>query len=640
MTLQLSRLISMLSFAIVLCGIIPLFPWLSAFPRTLLALGLAVAVWQEYRSIRPLNNWVVNSAVVPVFVYYATQFSRTNPVTPVVSILSVMLAVRLIGPKSVRHYLQIQALSLFCLAASSLFDLSPLFLVYLSLLLMLGAVSLVLLTFHAHAPELQLTRNLLRNIVVAGLLMPLASLPMLAIFFPVLPRTQLPLWNFMGASTTANSGFSDKVEPGGSATVAETFVTAFRAEMPRINQQQLYWRGTVFNSMEGNRWLRDSHVPVERSNQTGDLTVQTIYPEPGNSRSLFGLDTPMSINHPRSKQYPDRVYEKIFLSSKRQSYQVESAMGGLLPVKGSIDRDFYLNLPNQLPSRIIALGRSFQKRGQTNSLTVQNISVFFQTGNFNYSMTGLPTGDRALENFLFETRSGNCEFYAASFAILARSAGIPARVVGGYLGGEYNELGKYYLITENMAHVWVEAFIDGAWVRIDPSSFAMNASSLWGEKKKRDPLLKLRMAMDSFNHAWNRSVITYDFERQVEGARAAARSLQGLKTDRILPAIAPYIMLFTGIGMVGVIFKKRRTFFPTREKRLLRQFYRKIQQDCGISGETDKQGIFEISDAAGNNFARDFAMIYGNAVYHDRKITDEEAKQLRLLLKGGFKNKL
>jgi hypothetical protein len=343
----------------------------------------------------------------------------------------------------------------------------------------------------------------------------------------------------------------------------------------------------------------------------------------------------MNNRHPRSRQYPDRVYEKIFLSSKRQSYQVESALGGVLAAKG-VDRDFYLKLPGGLPSRIIALGSSFQKRGQTDSLTVQKISEFFSTGNFSYSMTGLPTGDKALQNFLFETRSGNCEFYAASFALLARSAGIPARVVGGYLGGEYNDLGQYYIITENMAHVWVEVFIEGAWIRIDPSTFAMNASSLWGEKK-RDPLLKLRMAMDSFNHAWNRSVITYDFERQAETARAAARSLQGFKAENLLPAITPFLMLVAGTGIVIMVFNKRETYFPTREKRLLRQFYRKIEQDCGISGKAGKQGIFETADAAGSSSARDFAMIYGNAIYHDRKITNDEARQLRLLLKEGFK---
>lgn len=640
MTLNLSRIISLLSFAIVLCGLIPLFPWLSLFPRIALASSLAIAIWQEYRSIPPLKNFVLNFAAIPVFVYYAAQFSLTNPVTPVVSILAVMLSIRLIGTKSGRHHLQIHALSLFCLAASSLFDLSPLFLVYLSLLLMLGAVSLVLLTFHAHAPGLQLSRNLLRNIMVAGLLIPLASLPMLAVFFPLLPRTPLPLWNFMGASSAANSGFSDKVEPGRSATIAETFVTAFRAEMPRMNQQQLYWRGTVFNSLEGNRWYRDTKVPFEQSSQIGPLVVQTVYPEPGNSRALFGLDIPVSVDHPRSRQYPDRVYEKIFLSSKRQSYQVKSANAGFLPVGKNPDPAFYLKLPAQTSSRINALGSSFKKSGQNSSVTLEKIIDFFRSGNYRYSMTGLPTGEKALETFLFETRSGNCEFYAASFAILARSAGIPSRMVGGYLGGEYNDLGQYYQVSENMAHVWVEVFIDGkGWVRIDPSGFAMNASSLWGEKKKRDPLLKLRMAIDSFNHAWNRSVITFDFERQAETARAASKSLQNLKAEKVLPAVVPYLLLSAGAVFCIVMFRKRRVLFPSPEKRLLLQFYRKIQKDCGISAEPDKLGIFEISDATGSKSARAFANIYGNAFYHDRKLTKDEENQLRLLLKSGFRNK-
>src|SRR6185369_7652563 len=124
-------------------------------------------------------------------------------------------------------YLQIHALSLFCLAASSLFDLSPTFLIYLTAMLLMTAIALVLLTFYGHDKCLTLSRSDMRTVLTAGLLMPLASLPLLVFFFSILPRTQIPLWNFLPAPAAIITGMSDKVEPGQSSVVGASRVLAF-----------------------------------------------------------------------------------------------------------------------------------------------------------------------------------------------------------------------------------------------------------------------------------------------------------------------------------------------------------------------------------------------------------------------------
>src|SRR5664279_1967806 len=170
---SLISLIAVLSYGIVLCGIVPLFPWLDTAPRLILAAGMAAGIWQDLRGAWPLKNWQCNAAIVPVFLYYAVQFSHAHPVQPVVSVLAIMLAVRVAGPKNARHYLQISALSLFCLASSSLFDLSPMFLVYQVLMLLMVAVLLVLVTFYSQDNRMLLTRTDLRKVLLAGLAMPL-----------------------------------------------------------------------------------------------------------------------------------------------------------------------------------------------------------------------------------------------------------------------------------------------------------------------------------------------------------------------------------------------------------------------------------------------------------------------------------
>jgi len=636
MNLSISNIIAVLSYAIALCGIVPLFPWLATAPRLIIIIGMIAGIWQERRGAWALKNWALNTAVVPAFLYYAVQFSRANPLQPVVSVLAIMLAVRLGGEKSGRHYLQIHVLALFCLAASSLFDLSPIFLVYLSLMLLLVAVCLVLLTFHAQDSRMSLARADLRKVLAAGLLMPLASLPLLLFFFPLLPRTPIPLWNLLPSPAAGITGFSDRVEPGRTETVTESRQLAFRAEMPRLPQAQIYWRGTLFNRIAGNRWLRDN-APPERIVYGGPRIGQTIYPEPGPGRVLVALDAPADIALPRARRSPDGVYELPGIAAKRLVYRAESVTSGVLTVSTEPDLGFYLRIPDAIPPRIQRLADNVRRRGATDARRVELLQDYFRDGGYRYAMQGLPTGTDALERFLFEKKQGNCEFFASSFALLLRTAGVPARLVGGYLGGEYNDLGGYYLVGEEMAHVWVEAFIAGrGWVRIDPSSLAENAAAVWGGPRKRNLLGRFRLVMDSFDHTWNSTVITYDFERQVEAFRGAGKRLQGFEARKALKGALPAMLALAGMFAVVMLLTCRERLFPSREERLLSAFYRRIARDCGIRPQRGRQGLFELALASGNAKVRAFVDIYAGAAYRDRRLTREEYGELKRMLREGF----
>jgi len=635
-----SSLTAVLSYAIALCGIMPLFPWLATAPRIALAAGILAGIWQDLRGAWPVKNWQLNLAVVPVFLYYALQFSRTNPAQPMISALAIMLAVRLCGEKSTRHYLQIAALALFCLASSSLFDLSPVFLAYLALMLLLVAVSLVLLTFHSLDNRLVLPRAHLRKVLAVGVSLPLASLPLLALFFPILPRTQIPLWNIAAAPASRPSGFSDRVEPGTSADVGESRAIAFRAEMARQPQQQLFWRGTVFNRMEGNRWVRDPAAPPEQLLYKGSRIAQTIYLEPGPARALCTLDAPAAIALPRARGIPGGVYEYPGPITRRLAYRAESVSAGVLATAAGIDRAFYLRLPARIPERVRQLANDIKRRATGDARKLELLEQFFLTGNFRYSMRGLPTGENALEQFLFEKRQGHCEFFASAFALLLRAAGVPARLVGGYLGGDYNDLGGYYLVSDDLAHVWVEAYIDGrGWVRVDPSSFAFNAGEVWGGERRRSLAMRLRQFLDSLNHTWNRAVVTYDFDKQAEFVSTVGKRLQKPETGKMVKAILPYFLMTAAPLVILAMFVRRPGSFPSRNERLLRRFYRLVERDCGIRAEPGKLGLFETAGLAGNDAVREFAAIYAGAVYRDRQPTAHELARLRRILKDGFVTK-
>ncbi|MSN24299.1 MAG: DUF3488 domain-containing protein [Geobacter sp.] len=629
-------LASILTYSIGLCGLLPLFPWLTSAPRLALLLGLAVGLWQDFKGNWPFKTWMQNGAIVPVFLYYAIQFSRANPVQPVVSILAIMLAVRLAGEKTVRHSLQIQALSLFCLASSSLFDLSPIFLLYLGLMLFLVAIALVLLTFQDQENSMLLPKRDLRKVLIAGGLMPLLSLPLLLFFFPILPRTQMPLWNFLSSPTVRTSGYSDKVEPGVQPNAGESRALAFRAEMGRQTPQRLYWRGSVFNTMQGNRWVRADGVPPEVPVFSGPKVDQLIYPELSVSRVMIGLDRPTEISLNRLKRSPDGVFEYSGSLNKHLNYRASSAPDGLVAVKGAINKPFYTKLPVDISPRITGLAAEIVKAVNTDREKIDLLENYFRNGGYRYSMTGLPTGPDALEQFLFIRKQGHCEFFASAFAVLLRSAGVPCRLVGGFKGGNYSELGGYYLVSDDMAHVWVEAYIEGnGWQRIDPSSFAANAGEVWNDKKSRSLILRMKLTLDYLNYEWNRSVIVYDFEQQFEYARKAGKRLQGINPANILRNIFPYVLAIA--LLIALLFVVRRTsLFNRREERILKRFLRKVEKEHGISVERGELGLFEIAERADNQRVSEFSGIYAGALYRDRRLTDDEYRRLQQILREGF----
>ena len=626
---------AIMTYAIGLCGILPLFPWLTTVPRLVLAVGLLAGLWQDSRKSWPLKSWMQNSVIVPVFLYYAVQFSRANPIQPVVSLLAIMLAVRLAGEKTVRHSLQIHVLALFCLASSSLFDLSPMFLLYLGLMLFLVAIALILLAFQSHENTMLLSRAELRKVLLAGCLMPLLSLPLLLFFFPVLPRTQLPLWNFLSSPAVRTSGYSDKVEPGVQPSVGESRALAFRAEMARQQQQQLYWRGSVFNRMQENRWVRVEGIPSEQPVSGGDSINQLIYPEPSVSRVLIALDRPAEIRLIRLKRSPDGVFEYTGPLGRRLNYQARSVTTGEAPDSGLLNRRFYLNLPEGIPPRITKLAGEIGRLGKNDLERLTLLETHFRNGNYRYSMSGLPTGERALEQFIFDGKQGHCEFFASAFAVLLRGAGVPCRLVGGYVGGDYNQLGGYYLVSEDMAHVWVEAFIEGrGWLRIDPSSFATNAGEVWNPEKSRSLMLRVRLTLDYLNYQWNRTVIVYDFEQQFEFVRRAGKRLHGIDPAGIISSW-PYPVTIFLLGVLLYLIRNT-TLFRRREERILRRFLRRIASEFGIDAGQGRLGLFEIAGLVGNERVGEFAAIYSGAVYRDRRLTDREYRRLQQILREGF----
>jgi hypothetical protein len=210
---------------------------------------------------------------------------------------------------------------------------------------------------------------------------------------------------------------------------------------------------------------------------------------------------------------------------------------------------------------------------------------------------------------------------------------VPCRLVGGYIGGDYNDLGGYYLVTEEKAHVWVEALIEGnGWVRIDPSSFAANAGDVLNVQRSLGLKQQITLVLDSFNHLWNRSVIAYDFEQQRNVANAVTSRLQGIESVNIFHIIVPYLLGVLTIAALCIIVR-RLPHYRSREQRILKSFLRIMGDKFEISSGEGGVGLFEIASVADNSHVSAFVTLYADAVYHDRKLTDIEYAQLRLYIR-------
>ena len=615
-----------LAYSIALLGFVPLFPYLEPVSRLLfpVAFVVGIAIDRKGTSVRERLPAAISLCF---FLWYASRFSRDNLVSPAVNLLVVLLAVRLFGNKSARNYLQIFALSLFCLAGSSLFSLSALFLCYFLLMLTLIAVSLVVLTFESTSATKTVSPDGMKRIVSVALVMPVVSVPLVLLFFLILPRTQYPLWNFLNVGGAKVAGFSTKVEPGNTPSVGTVRTVAFRVKCMKLPKSLLYWRGIVLNSIEGDAWVRKDPPGAEGGIAVrGEAVPQTFFPEPGSPPQLLALNIPRAISGVRFMASPDCTYVRRGPGGVREKYDALSTLSNTIASRNGVAAGFYLKLPSRPSLRMMALGTRIAREGKSDAERVALVGDFFRSANFVYATSALPIGEHPLDTFLFEKKRGNCEFFASSFAELLRMAGVPARLVGGYYGGDYNELGGYYVVTDDMAHVWVEAYLGGkGWVTIDPSRWAVNFSAR-GEAGEGGLRRRITMMLDALGYYWNLGVINYDLERQLRLIAGANGHVQRLSVPghlfyRLLYILVPVFVVAVGIRLV-------RKVGCSREERVLRVFLAGVRRAYGVEIGTET-GLHELAALANDPRVDRFVEIYGGAIYRDRPLTPEELTLLR-----------
>jgi protein-glutamine gamma-glutamyltransferase len=596
-----------------------------------------VSAWFDYKRRYYIPRWLLLALSLAIVAFSLYGLDLNELITQMLEALLLLLAVKFLEEKKFRDYMQIYAIALLLLSGLGLLSLSISFLVYFLLLIVLLTVSIVILTFYGQAPDLTFPGSTIEKILSKSLLIPLLAIPLSILMFVILPRSQYPLLDFLNRPDRARTGFSDNVRLGTVSDIQEDSSIVMRVTMDKIEEQDLYWRGITFDYFDGQSWQnkrRDNPASSRRTNLAGKSIRQTVYLEPYDNPYVFGLDRPVYISLRLTPRKDDFTYSLPKAVDKRLRYDVISIMSPSIP-DDNPDRIRYLQLPPDMNPRIFDLARSLSN-GKTPEEGTRAILDFLRNGAYSYSLKNLPITKTPLEDFIFKEKYGNCEYFASAFAVMLRSAGIPSRVVGGYKGGYYNEVGGYLLVPQKNAHVWVEAHLPGTgWLRMDPTPSSIED---YVSANAGGAFFRLRVFLDSINYYWNAMIINYNLEKQITLFYTLRSGIRRPSTLLNFDKKKGAYFLLGGLLLAALTYAayKARSMRWSESRRILMAFRRRMEKYGYL--RKPSQGLEEFVLLIGNEHLRASALAFVRAFeelyYRDRKITLGEARKLKELLRA------
>jgi len=493
-------------------------PWLSLC----VALTFAWGGWLWRQDRRLPGRWLlvllVAAGCAAILAEFHTLFGRDAGV----ALLVMLMALKLLELKSRRDAIVVVILGYFLLLTHYFYSQSIPTGLWLLTALWLVTATLI----RVHGGGAATTRGTLRH---AGLLL-LQSLPFMLALFLLFPRIPGPLWGLPQDAHAGRTGLSETMAPGNIANLAQSGEIAFRVLFngPLPPRDKLYWRGPVLEAFDGRIWRPyPGFTPRPRLALLGQaLDYQTTL-EAHSQRWLLALDAPSALpaGSALSGALTAVAHQPV---TSRQRHHFSSVLDyrfnadELEPV-----RQRNLALPPGNPHTIeLALGWRAEN-DSPQALIDKALDLFARE--FYYTLRPPLLGENGVDDFLFTTRRGFCEHFAAAFVVLMRAGGVPARVVTGYQGGELNPVDGYLVVRQSDAHAWAEVWLAGrGWVRVDPTAavsptridIGITNALPAGEplpallQVRADWLLSLRYRWEAVNNAWNQQVLGFDRERQ------------------------------------------------------------------------------------------------------------------------------
>ncbi|MBZ2163064.1 transglutaminaseTgpA domain-containing protein [Alteromonas stellipolaris] len=567
--------------------------------------------------LTPLLTWVILLAICAVIMQSALYFrwQEYNPSSRTVNLLAVLSLIALgwfgfsIGLLNSMINLLVIACSLKLMLLSRTKDFlqlfcSCIFLVGCGFIFALGIeawvgyVAVIVLLFTAlslvYAPARSFRVSMRKSAIIL-----LQAFPLAALLFVVMPQLP-PLWQ-MPTSKSNETGLSDSVTPGDIASLARSSDLAFTAtfeQSPPLAEQR-YWRAMTMEAFDGKTWtisprrkqaeaqLKTMGRSLAAPSPNGSLTPSENYQlivEPSNQRWLYSLDVSAEntdLDNPemwRQFNYALRAARPIV--GKRAFYL--SYFPDTPLVSEIYDFDYQLNIQYPIDSnlRTQAWVKQLTANAKSEQSIAEDILRHFKTGGFSYTLQPNAMPNSPIDTFMFEAKAGFCAHYASAMVFALRVAGIPARMVTGYQGGE--------LLSDNViqvrqydAHAWVEALIDGVWVSYDPTSMVAPSRITFGLEQaladfnetrsegmfkdlgSAELFLSIRGWFRQLDYQWSRLVLGFDNQTQTDLLKKLLGDLTSQKMTLFFLSVLGIVSIFLLVLFFPV---RRRSTLPKHQR--------------------------------------------------------------------------
>src|SRR5436190_941924 len=514
----------------------PMFGALAPWVPILFLVALVTKFWMDPRGYRLRSVAMILTSAAIALISILTTYGSIQGIEPGISIIALLMSIKILEAHTAREF-QVMVMVGFVLCLCGFF-LSQDLAIASSLLIAFVLLLAALIQFHRGAT------CAFSFPIRSALKLLLQATPLIVLLFLLFPRVSTGFRFQMAQGRDAAAGFSAQLSAGSVTWLAHSSAVAFRAEFPDGKippPAALYWRGVVMLQGDGFEWraaTAPAALPRKNRGAPDNRGIrQSITLEPHNEHWMFALDWPATAPSGSTLSPGNYLWSPQPIRKLRR-YEVISYPE--IREKRLYERERILSLqvPEAVAPQARALIESWKNENADPHAIVNRAIGFFRTQGFRYSLSPGEYKKNGLNEFLFQRRLGFCEHYAAAFATLMRLAGIPARVVTGYLGGEYNEIGKFFLVRQADAHAWCEIWLpDSGWTRIDPTSVVAPDRINLGlnsflERRGADadaqdrhlPFLRqlkrfamfnrARLAWQTLNYAWDTHVLSFDGEAQ------------------------------------------------------------------------------------------------------------------------------
>ncbi len=526
------------------------------------------------------SRWVLLAvaalSLAAVFFEYRTLFGRT----PGIVLLVLFSGLKLLEMRTHRDGAVLAFLCYFLIMTNLLYTQSIPTAALMCVALL--AVTCTLVGFAA--PQ----RPMRANLRTAGLLLAHAA-PAALVLFLLFPRVQGPLWGLPQDAYSGITGLSDTMTPGNLSQLAQSDAIAFRAEFQGETPapRQRYWRGPVLWDFDGRTWSMGQNWVERFEPPRGEGRFAYIVTlEVHNRTWLFALETAASLPE-RSRLTNDGMIVSATPVRSRMRYAVESlaeAQVGLRERRAALERA--LELPAGTNPRARSLATEWRRDARDDAEILQRAIDFFRGAALAYTLEPPLLGREPVDEFLFDTRAGFCEHFSSAFVFMLRAAGVPARVVTGYQGGEVNTVDRIITVRQADAHAWAEAYLPGrGWIRLDPTAAAIPGrieSGLARAVRQGEPvplllrpelewLRSVRYNWEALAHRWNVMVLGYNPERQRD--LMSSLGMRDADWRSMTAAMASALGVFT---LLLLAWSLRRLVRPDPVQRAWHAFCRKL----------------------------------------------------------------